>query len=298
MIENNASANARIIDRGYQHYNGVRLGLGHSEWVMLRAALLRGLGLRRSFRNKIMPWLLIAIGFLPPVVIVGLQVVFGVTAPSPYTRIYPRIDAVFILFAGLVAADLICADRRERVISLYFSAPITRLHYIVAQVLGLGLLMLLLTLVPYVILFFGQALLSPAFGTFVSDNWSDLWHVVITGTVLAFYFGTLAMVVSAFTDRRAYATGGFLGLVLVSGIAGGVLARLHFNGHEWFSLVDLFNMPISMMYWLFGDTTAVDRNGTVVQRLPLDGSAYLWGSLAVIVLSLALVAWRYLKVSD
>ncbi len=289
---------ARIIDRGYQHYQGIRLDMNHSLWVMFWAALKRGLGLRRSFRNKIAPWLLIAIAFLPPVVILGVQIVFGVRASSPYTRIYPRIDVVFILFAGLVAPDLICADRRERVISLYFSAPITRLHYIASQVASLVLLMLLITLVPYVILFFGQGLLSPAFSTFVSDNLSDLWHVLITGAVLAFYFGTLAMAVAAFTDRRAYATGGFLGLVLVSGIAGGVLSRLHFSGHEWFSLVDIFNMPINMMRWLFGQTTAIERNGTVTQLLPLDGSVYLWGSLAVIVICLALVGWRYLKVRD
>ena len=118
---------------------GKRLGLGHSEWVMLRAALLRGLGIRRNFRNKIMPWLLIAIAFLPAVVILGIQIIVGLQLTSPYANIYPRIDALFILFAGLVAADLICADRRERVISLYFSAPITRLHYIAAQVIGLVL---------------------------------------------------------------------------------------------------------------------------------------------------------------
>src|SRR5579871_1624697 len=291
MIENNASANARIIDRGYQHYDGVRLGQGHSEWVMLRAALLRGLGLRRNFRNKIMPWLLIIIGFLPPVVILGIQIIVGQALASPYARLYPRIDVVFILFAGLVAADLICADRRERVISLYFSAPITRLLYVAAQVIGLVLLLLLLTLLPYAILFFGQALLAPAFATFVSDNWTDLRSVLLGGTLIAFFYGTLAMAVASFTDRRTYATGGFLGLVLVTGIAGGLLAspRLqHFSGHEWFSLIDLFNLPINATNWLLGKTA----------ELPLDGVAYLWGSLAVIVISLALVAWRYLKVSD
>ena len=289
-MENNVSANARIIDRGYQHYDGARLGLGHSVWVMLRAALLRGLGLRRNFRNKIMPWLLIAIAFLPTVVILGIQIIVGLALASPYADIYPRIDVVFILFAGLVAADLICADRRERVTSLYFSAPITRLHYIAAQVIGLVLLLLLLTLVPYVILFFGQGLLAPAFATFVSDHLSDLRSVLLGGTLIAFFYGTLAMAVSAFTDRRAYATGGFLGLVLVSSTAGGILASpmLHFSGHEWFSLLDLFTMPIGATRWMLGATAG----------LPLDGSAYLWGSFAVIVISLVLVGWRYLKVSD
>ena len=47
-------------------------------------------------------------------------------------------------------------------------------------------------------------------------------------------------------------------------------------------------MPIGATRWMLGATGG----------LPLDGSAYLWGSFAVIVISLALVGWRYLKVSD
>jgi hypothetical protein len=290
MMENNVSANARIIDRGYQHYQGERLGVAHSEWVMLRAALQRGLGLRRNFRNKIMPWLLVSIAFLPTVVILGIQIIAGLAISSPYARIYPRLNVIFVLFAGLVAADLICTDRRERVISLYFSAPITRLHYVAAQVIGLVLLLLLLTVVPYVILFCGQALLAPAFATFVGNNWGDLRSVLLGGTLIAFFYGTLAMAVSAFTDRRAYATGGFLGLTLVSSIAGTILAspRLHFSGHEWYSLLDLLSMPINATQWLLGKSA----------ELPLNGSAYLWGSLTVIVISLLLLGWRYLKVSD
>lgn len=288
----NVSASARIIDRGYQHYEGERLGLAHSEWVMFWAALKRGVGLRRSFRHKIMPWLLIGVAFLPPVVILGFQIIAGQAVPNPYIRIYPRIVFVFVLFAGLVASDLLCADRRERVISLYFSAPITRLHYVASQVIGLVALLLLLTLVPYLVLFFGQALLAPEFGTFVSNNLSDLRNVLIVGVLLAFFFGTLAMAVAAFTDRRAYATGGFLGLVLVSSVAGGILSgseRLQFSGHEWFSLIDLLDLPIRVMAWLFGG---------MPRALLVDGANYLWGTLAVIVISLALVAWRYLKVSD
>jgi hypothetical protein len=98
------------------------------------------------------------------------------------------------------------------------------------------------------------------------------------------------MAVAAFTDRRAYATGSFLGLVLVSGVAGGILSsrRLHFSGHEWYSLIDLLNLPTNVIRWLFGEATG----------LPLSGWAYLWAALAVIVISLSLLGWRYLKVSD
>ncbi len=291
MSEQQAFSAARIIDRGYQHYEGTRLGVSHSLWVMLWAALKRGLGLRRSFYTKIMPWLLIAVAYLPVAIVLGIVVLTGSAMPTSfYPRLYSSMATLFILFTGLVAPDLICADRRQRVTSLYFASPITRLHYIAAQVGSLILLTLTLTLIPFVLIFFGNALLSPAFSTYVSTRAGDLWHVALEGVLMAVFYSAIAMAVSSFTDRRAYATGGFLGLMLVSSVAGNVLAsrELHFAGHENYILLSLGSMPTSVADWLF------DR-----PLYPaLSGWAYLGTALAVIVVSLGLMVWRYQKVGD
>lgn len=291
MSQQRAMPAARIVDRGYQHYDGTRLGLTHSFWVMLWAALKRGLGLRRSFYTKIMPWLLIAVAFLPVAIILGIVVITGQAMPSVYyVRLYSSLATLFILFTGLVAPDLICADRRQRVTSLYFASPITRLHYIAAQVVSLILLTLTITLIPFVLIFFGNALLSPAFSTYVSNNAGDLLHVALIGALMAVFYSAIAMAVSSFTDKRAYATGGFLGLMLVSSVAGNVLAsrELHFAGHENYILLSLGSMPVSVARWLFGQPL----------ELALSGWAYLGTALGVIVVSLGLMVWRYQKVGD
>jgi ABC-2 type transport system permease protein len=291
MSQQRAMPAARIVDRGYQHYDGMRLGLTHSLWVMLWAALKRGLGLRRSFYTKIMPWLLIAVAFLPVAIILGIVVITGSAMPTSfYVRLYSSLATLFILFTGLVAPDLICADRRQRVTSLYFASPITRIHYITAQVVSLILLTLTLTLIPFVLIFFGNALLSPAFSTYVSNHIDDLWHVLLTGALMAVFYSTIAMAISSFTDKRAYATGGFLGLMLVSSVAGNVLAsrELHFAGHENYILLSLGSMPVSVARWLFGQPL----------ESTLSGWAYLGTALGVIVVSLGLMVWRYQKVGD
>ncbi len=290
MSEQNMIAAGRIVDRGYQHYMGTRLGPAHSLWIMLWAALKRGLGLRRSFYTKIMPWLLIGVAYLPVVVLLAIQAFTGQSIPNVYIRLYSNMTTLFILFAGLVAPDLICADRRQRVLSLYFAAPITRLHYIAAHVIALVLLLLMITLLPFLMLFVGSALLAPSFGAYISDHLGDLWHLCLSGVLLAIFYSVLAVVVSLFNDRRTYATGGFLGLMLVSTVAGEVLAsrQIHFAGHENFILLNLADLPVSVARWIFA--------------VPLDpalsGWTYFGVALGVIIVSLGLMVWRYRKAGD
>lgn len=287
--ENITLPGARIVDRGYQHYAGKRLGLAHAFWAMVRAALKRGLGIRRPARAKILPWLLIGAVYAPVLILLGLHVILPQIPAIPYTRIYESIYVVFALFAGLITPDLLCADRRERTLSLYFAAPITRWHYVAAQALGLALLLLLLTLVPMLLLFAGNALLAPAALSYVHDHLGDLWHIVLSGGLLAAYFGALALAVSALTDRRAYATGAYLGLLLVSAAAGTILWRaMSFAGHQSFVLVDLLTTPLRAVQWLFG--AALEPT--------LSGWAYIGVTLGAIAASLLVLIWRYREVRD
>src|SRR5438552_11306358 len=110
MMEQTANADARIIDRGYQHYTGQRLGPGHAPVVMVRAALRRGMGIRRSALAKILPWLLIGIVFVPEIFVLALRIFFPAAPrafiPS-YASLYPRTTIFVALYAGLVAPDLL-----------------------------------------------------------------------------------------------------------------------------------------------------------------------------------------------
>jgi len=142
------------------------------------------------------------------------------------------------------------------------------------------------------LLFAGNALLADAAGVYVRDHLGDLWHIVLSGGLLAVYYSAVAAAIASFTDRRAYATGAFLGLMLVSGVVANVLTRvMRMAGHEWFALLDLVYLPLRPVYALFGDPSALHP------RLDNDGVPFV-ATLGVILVSLTLTAWRYQRVRD
>lgn len=292
MSEHSADVGARIVDRGYQHYAGKHRGAIYVFRSMVWATIQRGLGLRRSARMKLLPWLLIAAVYVPTIVLLALRVILPIRSLQvvPYATLYSSLTLIYVLFSGLLTPDLLCLDRRERVLSLYFAAPIMRWHYIAAQAAGLMLLLLALTLVPMLLLFAGSALLAPSVATYVHDHLGDLWHIVLSGGLLAGYYAALALLIAAFTDRRAYAAGAYLGLLLVSATASTILWRgMRFSGHEKLALLDLLTMPVHVVRWLFG--LAAEPFGD-------NGWPYVGAALGVIVVSLAVVAWRYQRVRD
>jgi ABC-2 type transport system permease protein len=292
MIEASPPAAARIIDRGYKHYDGPRLGPSHALWTMVRGSAARAMGIRRPFRAKVLPWLLVIYVYLPVVVLIGLQTQISKLphfTPPALESIFNRSVLAYVLFAALAAPEMLCTDRRERVLSLYFAAPITRLHYIGAKCAGLVALMLGLTLLPALILFSGYALLANSASDYVRDHAADLGHLVMGGSLFAVYYGLLAMAVSSFTDRRAYAGGAFLGLLLVSSAAGNILARrVHFANHEQFVLVDLLRAPLQTVQWFFDQPLAFN----------VSGWAFLGVTIGVSLVSLALIGYRYLQGGD
>src|SRR5271165_5401991 len=105
---------ARIVDRGYQHYTGPRLGPSRALTAMFVGALGRGLGLRRPLRNKILPWLFITVSYLPTIVSLGIAIFASgkLSGLTTYDQIFNVSSSFYLLFAATVGPDLICPDRR------------------------------------------------------------------------------------------------------------------------------------------------------------------------------------------
>ncbi|GAC1429484.1 MAG: ABC transporter permease [Chloroflexota bacterium] len=284
---------ARIVDRGYQHYRGPRLGVSHALWTLVWAAARRVMGIRRPTTHKLAPWLLVVLAYgEAAIALVGARATGA--QQIPYGGLYSTMAVLFALFAALGAPDLLCADRRERVLSLYFAAPITRAQYVLAQVAALFLLLLLFTLVPYLLLFASYAFLSPGVGSYLQNHSGDLWRIVVSGGLLALYYTAVALAIASFAVRRAYASGAFLGLLLVSSAAGRIISGLpRLVGRERFALVDLHNLPVNAVRWLFGEPRV-----TFSGESPGPGSAYLVLALLLIAGSITVMIWRYLGLRD
>jgi ABC-2 type transport system permease protein len=292
---------ARIVDRGYRHYEGRRLGVGHTFRVMLRAGLTRGMGIRRPFRTKILPWLLLLVANAPSIITVAVHQL--APGPSSVLPAYPELlgntafQILLLLFAAVTAPDLLCPDRRERVLSLYFASPITRTQYVLARVGSVMILLLGLGLLPGLILYFGNALFANSFFGYVQDHAHDLAHVVLAGMLFSLYYGTFACAVAAFSDRRAVAAGSIIGILLVTGFAGGVIGEgLTFSHHDWFVLLDLAELPSRVVRWLFGVSPIPSGRGSV--PITLDGWAYLIALIVVTAAGLGTLLWRYRRMES
>ncbi len=294
---------ARIIDRGYQHYEGVRLGPSHGFWTMFRGAIAHGLGIRRPLRAKVIPQLLIILSNVPITIFLAVQILTrtnDANIPSYVELETQTIQLFLLLFAGMVGPEMFCPDRRERVLALYFTAPVTRVQYVLARVAGLTALLLLITLLPMVLLFIGKALLAVSTADYVREHTHDLGHIMVSGLLLAGYFAALVSFVSSFSDRRAYSGGAFIGVLLVGAVLFSLIAyALQFPGHEKFILADLLDLGPRTVRWLFGLPPLQDVSGANARdALTVDGWAYLITLLLVTAASLLLLLRRYRRLMD
>ena len=161
------SADARVADVAYSRYDGPRSGRLAAIWSLARWSSLRALGARRGWKAKVIPITLILLGFAPALVVLGLRALFGPTVfkgglanALPYSDYTGTIGIVILVFSVVVTPELLCPDRRDGTLSLYFSTAISRGDYVVGKVLAALMPILLVTLVPPLILYAGNLLFA------------------------------------------------------------------------------------------------------------------------------------------
>src|SRR5262245_42712060 len=185
------------------------------------------------------------------------------------------------LFAAVVAPLLICPDRRDGVLALYAARPITPLDYVGARWAAFLTVALGAAWLPEAVLFVWSALDADEPGTFLTDNWDVVPRFLAAGALVATVLTTLALLVSTFTARRAYASVAMLAVLFVGSAIGGI-AEEDFSGGVA-DAVTLASIPQSLtgaVRWLFGDE--LDR--------PLSGGVALaWLVGLTVLLALWLV---------
>ncbi len=122
-------SDARILDRGYRRYDGPRLGVRGAVRSLAWHSALRALGLRRTFWAKLLPLASVGIAYVPALVFVGVAALLpaaltegGGLLPD-YADYYGFISAAIVLFVALVGPEVLCPDRRHRMLGLYLASP-------------------------------------------------------------------------------------------------------------------------------------------------------------------------------
>ena len=250
-----------VYDLGYVPHEGGRLGRGAVIRAMIFDGARRSLGLRRKPWAKVLPWGLVASAIVPAVWLVGLTFVvsgFEVKELGPFGsphRFFQFIGTLFMLFVALVTPTLFIPDRRYGVLSVYASRPIRASDYLMARVTTIAILSALYILIPHVTMYIGvSALNENGIWAGLSGNASEIPAILGTTVALIVAYVAPAILISLYVGRVAFATGGYVLVMMMSGELADAIPRvsdlLLFKVLAPFSL---FLNPFSVRDWLFDE---------------------------------------------
>ncbi len=283
------TTDARVVDVAYSRYDGPRAGRPGAIWSLVRWSALRAMGARRGWKAKVIPISLTLLAFTPALVILGLRALFGTSSFTtslvnalPYSTYSASTAIVILVFSVVITPELVCPDRRDRTLSLYFSTAIGRGDYVIGKMLAALLPLLLVTLAPPLLLYAGNLLFAVHPVGYLERHASDLARIVGAGLVIGSFYALVGLAISSLTARRAFAVGGYLAFLVIPTIVGGVLA--HALNERYLRLLAFAAAPIQTARGLY---PGYSDHGHI--------SATVWGATSVelMVLAIAVLVVRY-----
>lgn len=275
------SAGGAVYDRGYRPYEGRRGGRREAVLALWRASMRRALGIRRPWRQKVAPWTLLAVATVPAVINVGVGYVTRNTPAEGFEfityREYVGVSTALLLFVALTAPDVLCPDRRQRVLPVIFARPLTGPDYVLAKLAAITAIVFAFGFLPQVVLFVGQMLVTEDGALdYLVDNADVLWQVPVAVALLAVYYAAVGLALSSLTARRIVAGASLIGLLLVTSAVAGILAggEDELGEGSAAALINLLAVPVYVRDLVFLGELAFDS--------PLSGVAG-GGALAVVV---------------
>ena len=282
------SVTGAVYDRGYRPYDGPRGRRAAATAALYRASIRRALGLRRSWRQKVAPFVLLGIVTIPAIINVGVGYV---TRDRAFDRIeivsyreYVGVSAALLLFVAIVAPDVVCPDRRQRVLPLMFARPLTGFDYAAAKFGAIFTLLFAFSFIPQVVLFIGNMLVSDSALDYFTSHLDVLWKVPLAVLLLTAYYAIIGVAIASLTDRRIVAGAAVIGLFLVTSITAAVLLQdFEREGGSMAAVINVLALPLYLRDVVF--------LGHIDNDSPLGGVEHgAWVALAVYVVILVTFA--------
>lgn len=281
---------ARVVDLRYGRYEGERRGTAASVWALARWSAFAALGARRGWKAKLIPVAVALFALGPAVVVLGVRALLPGELDESLAEVVPFSDyqrqtgVAILIMAAFIGPELLCSDRRDGVLSLYFSTALTPRQYLIGKIGAVVLPLLLVTLVPLLVYWIGIAVFDDdPLGTAL-DGLPDLLRILFAGLSSAVYFGVLALAISSLTPRRVLAAGGYLALLVASSAVAGALDEA--GASDLTSLGALSLIPVEVGARLFPGGA---------EEVPLDWWAWALAWIVVVGVSLAVLVRRYAR---
>ncbi len=283
-----------IHDIGYRRYEGERLGPLSIERALFVEGLRGAFGLGRTARSKVLPGLIIAALLLPTFIITLVMVLVGDALPVTYAGYLQNVQVLVAIFVASQAPALVSRDLRHRVVSLYFSRPITRTGYVRAKYLAMTVATFLLMLLPIVTLFAGALLAELPF----TDQFPELLRGIGSAALIAVLLAGISLAIASCTTRRGIGVAAIIAVLLVlaavSGATHDIAAEAHHDALEkWSALLSPFSVVQAVTHHLLRTDTLII--GT--EASTATGLVFLAAWAGLVALSAAFLTLRYRKVS-
>jgi ABC-2 type transport system permease protein len=284
----NSPRGGTVFDIGYQTYTGPREGRNRARLSVIKNGVRTSLGFGRGVLPKVLPWLFIGVLVFIAIImalvagaadrLIGPEDAEQLNLPS-HSDYYGIASIIFFVFAAVGAPELLCPDRREGVINLYLVRPLTGSDYVLSRWLAFFMVMVAVAWLPQVILLIGLIMGDPQPVDYLLQNWLDIPKFLAAGIPLAAYTTTLALLVAAFTTRRAYAAVFLVGLfVITTPFTTGLAMEIGGTAGQWISMFNLSNIPVHVNDVIFGEPSLITREAPAAE-LPawiLVGWFLLW----------------------
>jgi ABC-2 type transport system permease protein len=291
-----------VYDRGYRPYDGVRGGRAATRWALWRLTVRRALGLRRSWRQKVLPWSLLALATIPAAIDLGIRYA---TRDTPLGEIdynfltfrdYVGVSNILLLFVAVTAPDVICPDRHDRVLPLIFARPLTGDDYVLAKVGGIFSLVFGFAFLPQVVLYIGQMLLfDDGAIEYLGGHLGEIWQVPLAVAIVALYYAVIAVALASLTDRRIVGGLAFLGTLFIPSIVSAAVSGA--VPPEKSTLAGAFNLlqlPLMLRDLVFEGKVDVDNDLNLAGATGAELTVVLV-YVAIVGVSLAVLHHRYRK---
>jgi ABC-2 type transport system permease protein len=281
------AAGGVIYDIGYQRYDGPRLGRRNAVLALYIHGVRGVFGLGRPAKSKVLPWLIVAIMFIPIIVLVAVMSRAG-TQVERYD-FYPfQMQAPLAVFLAAQAPELLSRDQRYQVLPLYFSRPIRRSDYALAKLAAMLTALFALIAVPLLVYYLGSIATVTHHAGQVRHQTAQFGVGIANGVLYAIVLGVLGMAIAAFARRRAFATAAVIGVYIITAAMSGALGSLQGSGGRYAQLVAPFQLVDGVRVWLL--------HGKQIHHLAPAQGAYAAAAVALVIVGVAALLGRYRRI--
>lgn len=265
------SATGEVFDLGYKRYDGPREGRMRSRQALWVNGVRTALGLGRGWQSKVLPGFLVVAVIVPALLFSFIasraQQIQDIPTQADYFRV---VNIVVLLFSATTAPEILCPDRRDRVLDLYLVRPLTTTDYVVGRWLAFFSVMLPFVYAGQLVFFIGLTLAANHPFDYLRDQWLDVPRLLVVGAAIAAFGTSIPLAISTFTIRRTYAAAIVIAIFLVTPFIAGSLTFCQNQDNspaaiqqcdpatgaaaKWVALVSLPEVPLHVGDRVFNET--------------------------------------------